>query len=226
MVHGPQQVPPDPKQVQHGAVYRQEALRMCDGGESSHLSLTHACGLVRDFRAVILVLSGAVHHGRHDRAVCRRVAAPSIGDQPPRHPGLGPSTASRKNRAAACRSRRGCTEDVDHVAVLVHGAPEILPSTPDRHEQLVQIPGVAHPLASAPQPPRVVGSEGLAPLPDRLVGDADPAFGEKILDITKTQAKAVVQADRVTDDLGREAVAVIAWRGARHCPTLPATGSS
>ena len=34
-------------------------------------------------------------------------------------------------------------EDVDHVAVLVNGTPQILLSTSDRHEDFVQIPGVA-----------------------------------------------------------------------------------
>ena len=163
--------------------------------------------------------------GRHDRAVGRRVAAELVGNQAswsaplslqqlPEEPGGRAPIASRLD------------EDVNHVAVLVHGAPQILPSALDRHEQLIQIPGVAHSPASAPQPPRVVGSEGLAPLPDRLAVDGDPAFGEKILDIAKAEPKAMVEPDRVTDDLGREAVAVVAWRRARHRPTLPATGSS
>ena len=38
--------------------------------------------LVRGFRTVVLVLPGAVHHGRHDRAVRRHVATQFIGDQP------------------------------------------------------------------------------------------------------------------------------------------------
>ena len=182
-------------------------------------------GTVRGFRAVVLVLPGAVHHGRHDRAVRRRVAAQFIGDEPPRYPALVFQQLPKEARGGLPVASR-LHEDVDHVAVLVHGAPQILPSALDRHEQLVQIPGVAHPPASAPQPPRVVGSEGLAPLPDRLVGDGDPAFGEKILDISKAEPKAVVQPDRVTDDLGGEAVAVVECGGARHRPTPPGTGSS
>lgn len=40
------------------------------------------------------------------------------------------------------------------------------------------------------------------------------------------ETKAVVEPDGVTDDLGREAVAVVAGRGARHHPTLPASAST
>ena len=76
------------------------------------------------------------------------------------------------------------------------------------------------------QRPGVVGPEGLTPWPDRLVRDGDPAFGEQILDVAEAQAKAVVEPDCVTDDLGRKAVAAVAWRRACHGPTLPATGSS
>ena len=64
------------------------------------------------------------------------------------------------------------------------------------------------------QRPGVVGPEGLTPQPDRLVRDGDPAFGEQILDVAEAQAKAVVEPDCVTDDLGRKAVAAVAWRSA------------
>ena len=81
-------------------------------------------------------------------------------------------------------------------------------------------------VTSAAQLPGVVGPEGLTPLPDRLVRDGDPAFGEQIFYVAEAQAKAVVEPDCVTDDLGRKAVVAVAWRRACHWPTLPATGSS
>ena len=59
---------------------------------------------------------------------------------------------------------------------------------------------------------RVVGPEGLTPLPDGLKGDSDAAFREPILDIAETQAKAVGQPDRVTDNLRRKAGAAGAGR--------------
>ena len=115
-------------------------------------------------------------------------------------------------------------------APLVSTTPRsIAPPTPpalDRHEQLVQMPDVTHPATSASERARIVGPEGLAPLSDRFGGHGDPAFREEIFDIAKAQTKAVGEPDRVTDDLGRKAVAAIAWRRAHHGPRLRATGST
>ena len=43
----------------------------------------------------------------------------------------------------------------------------------DGHEEFVQIPGVAHPTAAAPQSPRVVESERLTPLSNRFIRHGD-----------------------------------------------------
>ena len=95
-------------------------------------------------------------------------------------------------------------EDVDDVAVLVHRPPEVLPLSLDGHEQLVQIPRVAHSPASAPQPPRVVEPERLTPLPNRLVGDGDAALGQQVFCIAKAKTETMIEPDGVADDFGRE----------------------
>ena len=41
-------------------------------------------------------------------------------------------------------------EDVDHIPVLIHGPPEILALTVDRHEDFVQEPRIAELTSSAP----------------------------------------------------------------------------
>jgi hypothetical protein len=58
------------------------------------------------------------------------------------------------------------------------------------------------------------------------VRHADTAFGEEILDISKTEAKTVVEPDGVTDDLRRKPTSTIAGRLAYHPPTLPPAGST
>ena len=76
--------------------------------------------------------------------------------------------------------------------------------------------------AALAMPPReaqrsgVVRPEGLIPLPDRLVRDDNPAFGEQTLDVAEDQAEAVVEPDCVTDDLRRKTAAALAWRRACH----------
>ena len=108
MVHGAEQMAANAKQIQDDTVDGQETLRVCDGGESPHLALALTRRLVRRLRAVVLALSRAVGDGRHEGAVCRGVTAELVRDQAERGQPW-PFNSVRKNRAATCRLRRGCT---------------------------------------------------------------------------------------------------------------------
>ena len=72
------------------------------------------------------------------------------------------------------------------------------------------MPRVSQATAPAPQPPSVVGPKRLTPVPNGLVSDRDAALGQQVFCIAKTQAEAMVEPDRVTDDLRWETVAVVA----------------
>ena len=106
----------------------------------------------------------------------------------------------------------GLEKDVDHVAVLVDGPPEILLTPLNIDEQFVQVPGVAHRSLAAPERARVRRPERATPLPNRLVGHDDAPLGEEIFRIAEAQTEPVVEPDGVTDDLGRKSIAVIAGR--------------
>src|ERR1700709_443125 len=100
-------------------------------------------------------------------------------------------------------------EDIEHNAILIDGAPEVVLHALDADEDLVHVPLVARPW---PTPPQAVGetrSELLAPASHRLVGDDDTAFRQDQLDIAQTEAENVVQPDGVADDLGWEPMAVV-----------------
>jgi hypothetical protein len=56
----PQQVSTDPKQILHGTVHRQEALRVADRREPPHLALALSRRLMRDLRSIVFVLLRAV----------------------------------------------------------------------------------------------------------------------------------------------------------------------
>ena len=62
--------------------------------------------------------------------------------------------------------------------------------------------------------------ERQAPLSNGLVGDRDPALGEKIFHVPETQAEAKVEPDGLRDDVGRESISVITRRGTGHPVTL------
>ena len=111
-------------------------------------------------------------------------------------------------------------EDVQNVTILVYCAPQILLATLDRDEHLVEMPGVSHPTAPAPQLPSVDRTEPLAPLPNRLVGDRHASLREEIFSIAEAEAESIVEPGRVADDVGWESISVIAGRLAPHRPTL------
>ena len=174
---------------------------------------------MRHLGAVVRILLGAMDHRWHHGAAGGGVAAQLVGDQPtgetplflqefPKEPHRGPPIPSRLH------------QDVEHVTVLVDGAPQVLLATIDRHEELVEVPRIAQRTAALPESSRVGAAEGAAPLPNRLLGDRDAALGEEVFHSTKTQVEAKVDPNGVGDDFGRESISVVARRGTVHPVTL------
>ena len=69
----PQEVPTDSEEILHDPVNRREPLELSGRRETPHLALTLSCRLMRDLRAVVRVLIGAVEHRWHHRATGGRV---------------------------------------------------------------------------------------------------------------------------------------------------------
>jgi len=78
-------------------------------------------------------------------------------------------------------------QDVEDVAVLVDGPPQVVMTGVDRQEHLVEVPLVAGSGLAAAQAGRVDGSELAAPLPDRLVRDYHAADQHELLDLAEAQ---------------------------------------
>src|SRR5215813_3901583 len=74
------------------------------------------------------------------------------------------------------------------------------------------MPAIAWPRATAAQLSRDRGAELQYPSAHRFIGDVEPSFGQQLLDIAVAQGEAEIKPDRVLDDLGREAMAVVAER--------------
>ena len=113
-------------------------------------------------------------------------------------------------------------EDIDHVTVLIHGTPQILPLAVDRDKDFVQKPRIPESTLSPLQALCLVGIELPTPLSDGLVGNDDSALGKKIFHIPKAQAKPIVVPDGMANDFGRISVSVIGRSAAFHRLSLPA----
>src|SRR3712207_8171804 len=94
------------------------------------------------------------------------------------------------------------SQDVEHHAVLVHRAPEVMQRAVDPQVRLIQVPGVARPRPSPTQLGGEVGPKPEAPLPDALVSDVDAALGEDEFHVAQAQAEDMVESDSVADDAG------------------------
>jgi hypothetical protein len=80
-------------------------------------------------------------------------------------------------------------QDVDGLAVLVDGPPEVLTLTTNRHEEFVEMPPVADGPGPMPEPLGVREAEGLAPVPNGLVRDGDAAVREEVFDVAEARVK-------------------------------------
>src|SRR4051812_28741699 len=158
---------------------------------------------MRDFGSIVGVPLHAVSHVPEDGLDGSGVASQFVGNDPQWFGTLAAQESSKESFCGALITM-WLDQDVDHVAVLIHGTPQILLLTVDSNEDLVQVPLIAEPALSSLQFPSIVRTELLTPLSNRLIGHDDSPLGEKILDISKAQAEAMVSPDRVADDLGRK----------------------
>jgi hypothetical protein len=95
----------------------------------------------------------------------------------------------------------GLDQDVEHVSLLVDGAPEVVLLAVDADLHLVEVPFIAGSRSAAAQPVGVGLPEFVAPLPDGLVGDDNAAPQHQLLDLAEAEREAEVQPDAMADDL-------------------------
>ena len=144
--------------------------------------------------SIVRVLISDVDHRRHHDAARGGVGAQLVGDQSSRDTALGFQQRPKELDGCSPIPVR-LHEDVQDVTVLVYCAPQILLATLDRDEHLVEMPGISHPTAPAPQLPSVDRTEPLAPLPNRLVGDRHASLREEIFSIAEAEAELIRNCD-------------------------------
>jgi hypothetical protein len=101
-------------------------------------------------------------------------------------------------------------KDIEDMAILINGKPQIMALPVDCQKDLVQVPLVGRLRATASQCIGVLLAKFPTPRADGLIRDEDPTGEQQPFGITPAEAKAEVQPDPMADDLGREAVVLIA----------------
>jgi hypothetical protein len=157
---------------------------------------------------------------RHDHAMRRPITAKLIGHQSPRRSSLATHQLAKEPLSGSAIAT-SLDQDIDHIAILIDGAPQILPPTGDLHEDLVKMPCVAEPRLPPASSGSVFRPELFTPAANGLIGHLDAALGQEILDVSETQRESVVEPHCVADDLRWEPMPAVAGRPGVHQPSLP-----
>jgi hypothetical protein len=105
---------------------------------------------------------------------------------------------------------------IECIPVLINGPPEVVQFASDADKHLIEKPLVSG-FRSAPLERVGVGApKTQAPLADDLIADHDPSGREDQLDLSKAQAEAVIQPDRLVDDVSWKAEATVRVRRRAH----------
>jgi hypothetical protein len=187
----------------------EKLLRLTSRLESAHLPLPLAGGLMRGFGAIVGVTFRVMSHVAKDRSHSCRVTSEFVGNDTKWFFSLAAQQSSKESFCGALITAR-LNQDVDHVAVLVHGTPEILLLAIDPNEDFVQVPNISEAALTPLQFSGIVRTELLTPESNRFIRDDDSAFGQKILNISEAQAETMVNPDGIANDFWSETMTVIA----------------
>src|SRR5262249_20455214 len=178
----------------NGAIRGQKALGMPSRLEPLHTILTLACGTMGVLTPVVEIPTLTMFDPRQDLPFRRAVALQLVGNDDPRYV-LQALEQLAKKLLRGVLIAPALDQDVEHVIVLIHGAPQVMPLPVDRQKDLVQMPLVPWLGASTLQLIRIVLPKLPTPLADGFMGDIDPAFEQQFLHVAIAQGEAVVEPD-------------------------------
>ena len=129
------------EQVQYGRLNTETPLCVSGRPKSQHLSLADSGAAVRCFASIVCVRRRIVGDACSLRPMRDAIAAQRVRDHPIRRPLL--LFEQLPNKPCGCSPvAPSLHQDIENVAVLVDGAPQILTSPLDLQEDLVQQPVV------------------------------------------------------------------------------------
>ncbi|CAA9269736.1 MAG: hypothetical protein AVDCRST_MAG08-3128 [uncultured Acetobacteraceae bacterium] len=209
------------------AVGGEGALRLPRRLEALHPPLPPSRRPVRVLRPVVEALVPAVFHPGQHLALRRAVAGQLVGGHDPRRPAL-PLQELAQQALGGPPVPPAPHQDVEHDAGPVHGAPQPVRHARDLHRGLVEVPFVADPWQTPPDPVGGVLAELGRPLPHGLVADDDAAGGQHPFHHAQAQREAEMEPHRLAADLGREAVPRTGRPGGRraHAERLSGRGQA
>jgi hypothetical protein len=187
--------------------------------ESLHMSFPTPCWSMRVLRAVVQVPALSVFYLRKQVASGHAVASQFVGHDHTRHV-LKALQQPAKEAFGGFAIPLLLHKNVEHHAILINRAPEIMQHALDANEHLIHVPLIPGLWSAAMKPVGEALAKFLAPTPYRFIGDDDASFGQKQFDIPQAEAEHVIEPDGVADDLGGEAMTVAGVRWRLHAANL------
>ena len=161
----------------------------------------------------------------HHLSASSGIAAQFVGDDLSRHVPQPFQQLPEETLGSLCVAF-SLHQNIQHIPILVNGPPKTVKCAFYRNKDLIKMPSITVPPLSAPDTAGKLVSEFQAPQANRLVGDLDSSRREHLLDVTETQAEAVVEPDGMGNDLDRESVPRIRRFLFSHQQSLPASKPS
>src|SRR5689334_15377498 len=129
------------------------------------------------FSSIVQIPAGPMLDIGQDFTLRNAVTTKTIGDETPR---FVPQSSEQPLEESLGRIRVPPVlhQNVEHDAVLVHRAPEIMQSAVDPDEHFIQVPDITGSRSPPPKPAREGLAEFQTPAPDALVGDGHAPFGQ------------------------------------------------
>ena len=109
----------------------------------------------------------------------------------------------------------GGDQDIEHVAMLIHGSPEIVSRAVNLAKDFIAVPLVARLGSTAPQLVSVAVAELAALLADGFVGHMNTASREQFFYVAVAERETEIEPNGVRDNLDRVAVALVQVRSSR-----------
>jgi hypothetical protein len=209
---GEEEVPSRAEVLRDRTIRREEALGVPGGFEPPHVPFPLARRLVGVFRPMVQVAVLPVFDARQELLLGRPVAFQPIGDDDPWH-----VPAAFEELAEKLLGGRLMTaplhKDIQYTAVLIDRPPQIMASALNREKHLIEMPFVTWSGTPAPKLIRILLPKLAAPLANGFIGHRDPTREEQLFDIAITEAETEAQPDSMADNLGWEAVVLVAIDG-------------
>ena len=132
---------------------------------------------MRGFRPVVLIWTGAMNNSRKDLPMRCTITPQFVGDQLAGCLFLMFQHLTKESRSRSTISALG-NQNVDHVSILIDGAPQKEVLTSDSDEEFIDVPDVTEPSLLPPQISSIGRTELQTPIPNCLVRNNDASLSQ------------------------------------------------